>query len=146
MTNRVLLVDDETATLHSLSIVVQRVPGVGQVDAALHAGDALALAREHAYAVVMTDLWLPGQNGLDLLQTFAIRYPRTRRVLLADDAALRAESLSTSSLHAIVQKPWVSAQVEALVARLLDEAARDPAAGAERWPAGERRPPSGSHH
>lgn len=144
MTHRVLLVDDEPALLHSLSLTVQRVPAVRHVDVALHAREALALARERAYSLVMTDLWLPGQNGLDLLQTFAIRYPHARRVLLADDAALRAESLSTASLHAIVQKPWVSVQVEALVARLLDEAVRDSAAGGERSRAGERRPPSGS--
>jgi EAL domain-containing protein (putative c-di-GMP-specific phosphodiesterase class I) len=63
----VLLVDDDPATLRALGLVL-RTSGF-TVTSTDNPVEALAMIRENAFDVLVTDLRMPGHDGLDLLRT-----------------------------------------------------------------------------
>src|SRR5262245_58696693 len=62
----VLVVDDETGNATSLRKIFER-EGM-RVFTAENAKEALEVARRHRVEVVLTDLMMPGANGVDLLR------------------------------------------------------------------------------
>jgi DNA-binding NtrC family response regulator len=62
----VLLVDDN---LDVLSMLTEHLALEGIIAAsARSADDALRLHRERRYPVILTDLWMPGRSGIDLIR------------------------------------------------------------------------------
>jgi len=78
---RLLLVDDEAALVELLKKFLERLGY--DVDTCLASEDALALFEEdpHRYALVLTDLTLPGINGEQMLDRMRLRNPRLRAVV-----------------------------------------------------------------
>ncbi len=76
----VLVVDDEAGNLTSLNKIFQR-EGM-RVFAAESAKQALELARRHHIHVVLTDLMMPGTNGVELLRALKELTPDTEVVLM----------------------------------------------------------------
>jgi DNA-binding NtrC family response regulator len=75
-----LVVDDEPSNLTSLQKIFQR-EGM-RVLAAESAKSALELARRHRIEVVLTDLMMPGTNGVELLRALKEISPDTEVVLM----------------------------------------------------------------
>lgn len=79
-TAKIMLVDDDPAFLE---IYTELLAGHFHVDAAHAPAEALQLLADSGpYAVVVADLYMPGQGGLDLLRQIRRRSPRTRSILL----------------------------------------------------------------
>jgi DNA-binding NtrC family response regulator len=76
----VLVVDDEPSNLTSLQKIFQR-EGM-RVFTAEGARQALDLARKHRLQVVLTDLMMPGTNGVELLRALKELSPDTEVVLM----------------------------------------------------------------
>jgi DNA-binding NtrC family response regulator len=76
----VLVVDDEPSNLTSLQKIFQR-EGM-RVFTAESAKQALELARKHRLQVVLTDLMMPGTNGVELLRALKELSPDTEVVLM----------------------------------------------------------------
>jgi two-component system response regulator HydG len=76
----VLVVDDEPSNLTSLEKIFQR-EGMRVLTAA-NAKAALELARRHRVHVVLTDLMMPGANGVELLRALKEISPDTEVVLM----------------------------------------------------------------
>jgi len=78
---RVLLVDDEAALLDLLKKYLERLGY--EVDACAAPEDAVACfdADPKRYAVVLTDLTLPGMNGEQLLEHMMGRNPALRAII-----------------------------------------------------------------
>ncbi|HMJ12258.1 MAG TPA: sigma-54 dependent transcriptional regulator [Polyangiaceae bacterium] len=76
----VLVVDDEAGNLTSLNKIFQR-EGM-RVFSAESAKQALELARRHHIHVVLTDLMMPGTNGVELLRALKELTPDTEVVLM----------------------------------------------------------------
>src|SRR5262249_44838168 len=76
----VLLVDDEPAHVASLEKISRRA-GM-RVKAAGSAKGALEVARTHRIHVVLTDLMMPGTNGLELLKAIKQVSPDTEVVVM----------------------------------------------------------------
>jgi DNA-binding NtrC family response regulator len=76
----VLVVDDEAGNLTSLNKIFQR-EGM-RVFTAESAKQALELARRHHIHVVLTDLMMPGTNGVELLRALKELTPDTEVVLM----------------------------------------------------------------
>jgi len=77
---RILLVDDSTDTLIALSSILRR-RGY-QVECASSPESALHLASHYTFDVVVTDLKMPGMNGIDLLRRVEGMTPKPRLVLI----------------------------------------------------------------
>ena len=76
----VLVVDDEPSNLTSLQKIFQR-EGL-RVLTAENARQALEVARRHRVQVVLTDLMMPGTNGVELLRALKEVTPDTEVVLM----------------------------------------------------------------
>jgi len=64
--SKVLIVDDEPLYRHGLSEMLRR-PGL-KIDAASDGDEALRLFRRGGYHLVISDLSMPGLDGLGLLR------------------------------------------------------------------------------
>src|SRR5689334_234633 len=78
---RLLLVDDEAALTDLLKKYLERIGYV--VDSCGSADEALALFGEHPqrYALVLTDLTLPGMSGEAMLEKMRERDPEVRAIV-----------------------------------------------------------------
>jgi two-component system, NtrC family, nitrogen regulation response regulator NtrX len=74
--NHILVVDDEAEIRASLEEIL-REEGYGVASAA-NAEEAMELARDAAYDVVLLDIWLPGRDGLEVLAEMRELKPESR--------------------------------------------------------------------
>ncbi len=87
MNSRVLLVDDEPNVLRGYERVLRRH---FEIDTAESGAAALErVEEEQNYAVIVSDMRMPGMNGLELLQRMKVRAPDTVRVMVTGNADLQ---------------------------------------------------------
>src|SRR4051812_31777786 len=87
MTPTILLVDDDVRVISALQRSLYRDY---RIEIAAGASDALTALTQGSYAVIVSDLKMPGMSGIDLLTTVKTAYPDTVRVLLTGEADLDA--------------------------------------------------------
>ncbi|GGO08056.1 response regulator [Saccharibacillus kuerlensis] len=79
----VLLVDDETYVTESLELTIPwEEIGVSAVRRAASGAEALAIMEEEAVDLVVTDIRMPGMDGLQLIEEIGRRWPGVRCILL----------------------------------------------------------------
>jgi response regulator RpfG family c-di-GMP phosphodiesterase len=118
---RVLLVDDQPSLLAVLGRALGDRFEVAEASSAERAHELLELSGP--YAVVVSDLVLPGVSGLELLASCRERWPETTRVLLTAHAKfdVAAAALERADVFRTVAKPF---SVEGLRDVVADAAAR----------------------
>lgn len=100
---RVLLVDDDPSVLRGLRRLLSNTSF--RVDCARDVRQALAQLRTKAFAVVITDLEMPGGNGLRLLVELQKRYPETLRVVHSSHVQAVKNRLVKRLAHRLLDKP-----------------------------------------
>jgi len=98
MPNKVLLVDDETNVLQAYTRVLRR-----RFDLEVAQGGAEALeslARSGPFAVIVSDMRMPGMDGVELLAQVRERFPDTTRIMLTGNAD-QATAMAAVNLGAI---------------------------------------------
>ncbi len=81
-TAHILLVDDDLALLQALPHAISlRMTGV-QIQTAADASTALSLLQEQEYDAIVSDIKMPGMDGLELLARIAERHPDTPVLLI----------------------------------------------------------------
>ncbi len=93
-TGHILLVDDDPALLQALPQAISlRMTGV-QVQTAAEASTALTLLQEREYDAIVSDIKMPGMDGLTLLDKIVAQHPETPVILITGhgehDLAIRA--------------------------------------------------------
>ncbi|NGZ77025.1 response regulator transcription factor [Saccharibacillus alkalitolerans] len=79
----VLLVDDETYVTESLELTIPwEEIGVSAVRRAASGAEALGIMEEEAVDLVVTDIRMPGMDGLQLVEEIGRRWPGVRCILL----------------------------------------------------------------
>ena len=119
MTQRVLILEDQPFQRGYLANLFGSRGGV-QVDACEDVEAAIALCACHSYDLVVSDLLMPGQDGIQFIQALAAQ-PRPPRLAVASmasrrmmaSARLMAESLGLEVLG-VVSKPVTATDVETL--------------------------------
>ncbi|HEY8483394.1 MAG TPA: bifunctional response regulator/alkaline phosphatase family protein [Longimicrobiales bacterium] len=116
---RILWVDDEVELLEP-HLLFLRQRGY-QVDTTTNGDDALALARLHAYGLVLLDEHMPGRRGLEVLAELRRHEPHARVVLVTKSEEDRTllEAVGRRVDDYLV-KPASPRQVLAVVTRLLE--------------------------
>lgn len=102
----VLIVDDQVSVLNSiLSGVHFRELGIDEVRAATSSEQALEVFSELPIDIMLTDIEMPGENGLELNRQVQARYPETLRILLTSHAefAYAQESIKLGCFDYLLQ-------------------------------------------
>jgi signal transduction histidine kinase len=83
---QILVVDDEQSVRNVLTEVLQE-DGFN-VTSAASGEEALALLDNHAFALVITDIVMPGLSGIELLHKIKKRFPATEVIIITSQASL----------------------------------------------------------
>ena len=118
---RVLLVDDEPAILEGIQRLLRK-----QYDFALANGPQAALDLiddKRPFAVVVSDMRMPGMNGAQLLSRFYQRTPDTVRMLLTGQADLDAaiSAVNEGHLFRFLTKPCPHEQFAPALAAAVEQ-------------------------
>jgi CheY-like chemotaxis protein len=111
---RILVVDDDELAAHALCRALESLDEAPR--AVFHPRDALAIS--HEFDVVITDLDMPGMNGVELARTLQKRNVAVPLVFssgMPEECALAREA---RTLGEWLPKPWRMTDVARLVARL----------------------------
>ena len=85
-TERILVVDDEDTVRN---VLYQVLSDDGHaVEAAASGEQALGIMDKESFALVITDIKMPGMTGLELLEKIKARYPDTQVIIITSHASL----------------------------------------------------------
>jgi putative nucleotidyltransferase with HDIG domain len=113
--NTILFVDDETYILDSLRRCLRNMNQRRQILFADNANLALDLMEQYDVDVVITDMVMPGCNGVELLDKVANNYPHTVRIILSGNTDQLVALRSTEVAHQFINKPTSAEQLKTLV-------------------------------
>jgi two-component system sensor histidine kinase/response regulator len=103
--NRVLLVDDEESLIDALAEFL-RMRGF-EVETAMNSRQALALIHERSFSVVVSDLRMPGMNGVELLEQVLDVDPETVVIIMTGFASVQsAVDALKKGAYDYVMKPF----------------------------------------
>lgn len=116
---RVLAVDDDPAALEAIVALLQK-DGF-EVHTAASAEAAEELLSRFSYPLIITDLVLPGQSGIDLVRRAGERQPEAASIVVTGHATLRTaiEALKAGAADYLT-KPVDPEELRALIAHALE--------------------------
>lgn len=92
-----LLVDDQTSVLDGMLHGIDfESLGYSKVFTALNAADAIKICEEHAIKVLVTDIEMPGQSGIELNEYLQQHFPNIIRIVMTSHSKI---SYAQSSLR-----------------------------------------------
>ena len=111
MTEKILLVDDEPNILQSMHRQLRKR---FKVVTAESGDEALSTLKEKGpFAVIVSDMRMPGMNGVELLSTVKDRYPDTVRIMLTGNAdqETASEAVNAGQIFRFLSKPCSTAML-----------------------------------
>lgn len=120
MSIRVLVVDDELSMREFISILLER-EGYQAVSAA-NAGEALEQLRSGMFDLVISDVQMPGLNGIELLSRIKESAPETAVLMMtAFSAAEQAVEAMKLGAYDYISKPFKVEEVKQLIRNALEK-------------------------
>jgi len=105
---RVLVVDDHADLRSSLKELLELLGY--EVETARDGAAALALQDAKAVAIVITDIFMPGTEGMETIAKFKDRWPKVRVIAMSGGGEVAKKSYLQDALHigadAILTKPF----------------------------------------
>jgi DNA-binding NtrC family response regulator len=119
-TSQILLIDDETHNREALSLLLGHAGY--QVQTAESGEVALDILRRTPFEIVITDLFLPGVSGIDILKHVKEESPRTSVILITGNASAETavEAMKQGAFD-YVTKPLNFEKLKLLVAKALEK-------------------------
>ncbi|MGL1862027.1 MAG: response regulator [Pseudodesulfovibrio sp.] len=116
MASKILVIDDERPTLKMFKLFLD-VYGY-EVFTAENGTDGLDLFEEHRMPIVLTDIKMPGMNGLEVLQRIKQIAPNTEVIIITGhgDMDLAIEALSLDATD-FINKPINQSNLESALKR-----------------------------
>ncbi|HCS40578.1 MAG TPA: hypothetical protein DIW44_13465 [Anaerolineaceae bacterium] len=119
----VLIVDDQISVINGiLSGVHFKELGIDIVRSATSSEEALAVFNEIPVDIMLTDIEMPGENGLELNKKIQAKYPETYRILLTSHAefSYAQESVKLGCFDYLLQ-PTPYEEIEECLRRALQQ-------------------------
>jgi two-component system, probable response regulator PhcQ len=112
----ILVVDDEPRVLDALRRTL-RDPAY-RVLTASDGREALSLLAAEQVDVLLSDIDMPGMNGIELVKEVRRRFPEVIRLLLTGDASLDSalDAINDGEVYRYLVKPWKGAELRQTVA------------------------------
>ncbi len=106
---RILLVDDEPNVLKALTRLLKKY----DITSLTCAEEALALAKEITFDLVISDFKMPGKNGVDFLIKFKQIQPDSIRMILTGYADLESaqNAINEAGVYRFINKPWNNIEI-----------------------------------
>jgi YesN/AraC family two-component response regulator len=117
---RLLIVDDEEAVTFSLFQIFINIPIECEVLTASDGTEALKRIEEDKFDLIITDIAMPGMNGLDLLSMIKSKHPETKVIIItAYGSDERKEQAISRGAEHYIEKPFDIYEIKNLVIELL---------------------------
>jgi DNA-binding NarL/FixJ family response regulator len=125
---RVLIVDDHEVVRLGLATLLEDIPWIRVVAQADSAEEALLAVSRHNPHVVVMDIRLPGESGIDACQKITARWPDVKVVMLTSygDDSLIFRAIQAGASGYILKQVGTHALVDAIDALRRGEALLDP--------------------
>jgi DNA-binding NtrC family response regulator len=105
MTPRILIIDDDSATLLALSDALKTRMSDAMIDTAQSAGNGLEMMARSEYDTIICDVVMPGMSGMKLVEAAQKLRPEAVIVLMtAGDIDIKEKALAIGA-HTFVAKP-----------------------------------------
>jgi len=117
MKMRVLFVDDQPNVLAGLRRMLRGLRDEWEMQFAESGEEALALMAESPFDVIVSDMRMPGMDGVQLLTETMTRYPGTVRIILSGQADQASVLRAVTPAHQYLSKPCDAETLKATVAR-----------------------------
>lgn len=115
----ILAVDDDAAVCKSIKAVLRNTPI--KVDVVHTAEDALEQISERPYAIMITDMMLPGIDGIQLLEKVKAKNPNITVILITGYPSIKSavKSIKLSAFD-YLPKPFTPEELREVVNRALE--------------------------
>jgi HD-like signal output (HDOD) protein len=117
---KILFVDDEPRVLNGLERMLRTMRHVWTMSFAENGQDALNLLKDVHFDVVVTDIRMPGINGLQLLSEIKRLYPDTVRIILSGELDQDINMKAINVSHQFLNKPCDTETLKAAISRIGD--------------------------
>ena len=102
----VLLVDDDERVLFVLGRALRALEDGYRVETALSGGEALKRAQARFYDILITDIMMPGMDGVELTEAIRRLYPETVVIWITAHGCHRFQSNEKRlRVHRCLEKP-----------------------------------------
>ncbi len=115
---RILIVDDDKLIRWSLRELFSQ--GGHTVEAFASAEETLAKVRSEAFDLIIADLEINEENGIEMLKKIRNLQPGTRMIILTAHNPKKVDSLlGNFSVDGVIEKPFRGDQIKALASKIL---------------------------
>ena len=118
MKKHILFVDDEPNVLQGLQRMLRPMRHTWDMHFAGGGQEALTLLEQTTFDVVVSDLSMPGMDGVQLLTHITARYPHTVRIILSGYADGEMMRRAVGLAHQYLSKPCEAARLQEIVTRI----------------------------
>jgi DNA-binding response OmpR family regulator/flavodoxin len=129
-TTKILVVDDEKGICQNVEKILKK--NNYEVTQAVSAQDALEKMAQESFALLISDIVMPGKNGLELLKLVKKQWPLTKAIMMtayaSTDTAMKAIRLGALDY---VPKPFTPAEMRSTVEKALSGALPEAAVAPE---------------
>lgn len=105
MKKRVLFVDDEPSVLQGLGRLLRPLRDQWDMAFVSRGDEALELLSREPFDVILTDMRMPGMDGLALLEQVMTRFPQVVRIVFSGHSDQAAILRSAKAVHQFLAKP-----------------------------------------
>ena len=120
----ILIVDDKES-IRTLVKLCLEVDG-HRVFRALDVTEALGVVEVQSIDLVITDFYMPGKSGLELIQDLKCKYPEVRIIFITGFGADVLELAKENGAAATLEKPFSMDQLRTVVKDVLQDNGLDP--------------------
>ena len=106
MKKRILFVDDETSILEMLRHMLRNMLPEWEMAFASSGSDAMALMAKEPFDVIVSDVRMPGMDGVELLNKVKTDYPKTIRVVFSSESERDVVYRLIGATHQFLLKPY----------------------------------------
>jgi HD-like signal output (HDOD) protein/ActR/RegA family two-component response regulator len=115
---RMLFVDDEVKVLDGLRRMLRPMRDQWEMVFAEGGEEALKLMEARPFDVIVSDMRMPGMNGVELLTEVKRRHPQTVRIVLSGQASRETVLKAVGPSHLYLPKPCAPNDLKAAMDRL----------------------------
>jgi len=107
--SKILLVDDESNVLKAIARLLREY----DITALTSAEEALLVAKEVKFDLVISDYRMPGMNGVEFLIKLMAIQPQTIRMILTGYADLESAqtAINEAGVYRFINKPWNNVEI-----------------------------------